>query len=87
MVQDFGPGMTVDELIGWAAEEINKLRLPTSDIFNLVLQSARYLVNNNFAYAVLLEIWGDGHTVWCINHKEQPLWVTPSGEIRQSKDG
>ncbi len=86
MVQDFGSGMTVDELIGWIAEDINKLRLPTGDVFNLVSQSARYLVKKNFASAVLMEIWGDGHTVWRINHKEQPLWITPTGEIRRSKE-
>lgn len=87
MVQDFGPGMTVDELIGWTAEELNKLQLPTGDVYNLVIQSARYLVKKNFKFAVLMEIWGDGHTVWSINNKEQPLWVTPTGEIRRSMNG
>ena len=86
MVQDFGAGLTADELIGLTADKISNLNLPPGDIFQRVFQAGSYLKRKGYKSAILTEIWGDGHTVWRNNQGEEPLWVTPTGKIVRSAD-
>ena len=86
MIQDFGAGITVDDLIGLTADEISQYSLPHGEIYQLVLMASKYLLKKNYASAILTEIWGDGHTVWRINEGKEPLWVTPTGGIVRLKD-
>ena len=86
MVQDFGAGLTVDDLIGLTADQISQHSIPKGEIYQLVLQSAKYLLKKNYQSAILTEIWGDGHTVWRIHEGKEPLWVTPTGGIVRSKE-
>ena len=86
MVQDFGAGLTVDELIGLTADKISNLNLPPGDIFQRVFEAGSYIKRKGFKSAILTEIWGDGHTVWRSKQGGVPLWVTPTGKIVRPAD-
>jgi len=82
MERDFGSGLTVDELIGMTAYQITHLTLPPGDIFEHTFWAASVLEDSFLESCILLELWGDGHTVWQSAELEQPIWVTPSGQVR-----
>jgi hypothetical protein len=84
MYRDFGPGLTVDELIGMTAFHITRLDMPREKIFQDSLKAAKILVDNNFESSILLEIWEDGHTGWREVPCGRGLRVTPSGRIERS---
>ena len=82
MVQDYGSGLTIDDLIGKRVTVILEVALPHSDLALALTRAARMLVENDDERAVLLEIWGDGHTVWQITGGERILVVSPTGQIK-----
>ena len=81
MVRDFGPGLTVDELIGMTAWHIDALDLPGGQSFTYAKKGARVVVEAGLDSFILAEIWEDGHTVWNSIKKENPAVVTPTGQL------
>lgn len=81
MVRDFGPGLTVDELIGMPAWHLDRLDLPPGEIFVTVSQGARVMVAAGLESCVLMELWEDGHTVWHDIKNHEPTVVTPGGQL------
>ncbi len=86
MVHDFGPGMTIDELIEMRAVDIAGLRLPSERLYRVVKKAAFILIEADLRSYVLKELWEDGHSVWQHFSTEKTIVVTPSGQIRISED-
>lgn len=84
MERDFGSGLTIDELIGMTAYQIAHLTLPPGVIFRHTIQAGCILEENFLESCILVELWEDGHTVWQSAQSKQPVWVTPTGQIRQA---
>lgn len=84
MYRDFGPGLTVDELIGMPAFYIDKLRLPPGEIFEKIKIAARKMITAEMESFILAEIWEDGHTVWQSLKDETPALITPGGHLIRS---
>jgi hypothetical protein len=87
MFRDFGPGLTVDELIGLTAFHISHLKLPPEKIFQKVKTAAKEMVNASLESSVLTEIWEDGHTSWIDLDDKKPTVVTPGGQLIRTKKG
>jgi hypothetical protein len=87
MRRDFGPGLTIDDLIGLPAERIMSLPLPNEDVFRSLQQSATLLADRGKGYFVLAELWGDGHSVWRGRGAGDVLQVTPTGQVVPSDRG
>lgn len=81
IVRDFGAGLTIDELIGMSAWHIHALKLPPGDYFQLANRAAEIMVKAEFESCVLAELWGDGHSVWHNLVDNQPVVVTPTGQV------
>ena len=81
MYRDFGPGLTVDELIGMPAFHIVNLKLPPGEIFQHVNTAAQKMITANLESFVLAEIWEDGHTVWQSLEDKIPALITPGGHL------
>lgn len=81
MYRDFGPGLTVDELIGIPAFHIDTLNLPPGEIFQKVKKASRTMIAAEMESFVLAEIWEDGHTVWHGLNDEIPAVITPGGQL------
>ena len=85
MYRDFGPGLTVDELIGMPAFHIYNLNLPPGDIFQKIKEAARKMILEDLESFILAEIWEDGHTVWKSLKDETPAVITPGGLLIRTK--
>ncbi len=86
MNQDYGSGLSVDELIGLTAWHIQHLTLPPGDAFESASHAADILLANNFDSYMLAELWADGHSVWHTSDQEHvPLQVTRDGKIIRSR--
>lgn len=85
MVRDFGPGLTVDELIGMPAWHLDRLDLPPGEIFTTVSDAARVMVEAGLESFVLAELWEDSHTVWQGIEDHEPAIVTPGGQLVRKK--
>lgn len=85
MSRDFGPGLSVDELIGMTVYHIRHLQLPPGEIFDKANRAALVLSEHDLESCMLMEIWEDGHTVWQLLPSGKPIWVTPAGQIKQEK--
>lgn len=81
MVRDFGAGMTADELIGMTARQINQLALPRGSAFEIAQQGAGVLDQAGAEGLILEELWADGHSVWKKIETQEPVVVTPNGQI------
>lgn len=81
MVRDFGPGLSVDELIGMPAWHIYNLELPPGEVFETAHRAAQVLVRNNLESTVLAELWEDGHTVWHDLKNGNPVVVNATGQV------
>ncbi len=81
MQQDFGSGLTIDDLIGLPAKRIGMLSLPNEAIFGSLRRSAGLLADLGKGHFVLAELWGDGYSVWTGERAEDVLQVTPTGQV------
>ncbi len=81
MVRDFGAGLTIDDLIGMSAWHICAMALPHDASFQSVHQSAKIMAAAQLESYVLAELWADGHTVWHTIYAEDPITITPNGQI------
>jgi hypothetical protein len=86
MYRDFGPGLTVDELIDMPAFHIDKIKLPPEVIFQKIKMAARKMITANLESFVLAEIWEDGHTAWRSLKDESPALITPGGHLIRTKN-
>lgn len=86
MAYDFGPGMTIDELIDMRAIDIVGLALPSEKFYVNLKQAASILVERELAMLVLKELWEDGHSVWQDIVTKQTVVVQPTGQIKMSND-
>ncbi len=84
MYRDFGPGLTVDELIGMPAFHIYNLKLPPGEIFQKINTAADKMIKADLESFVLAEIWEDGHTVWHSLTDDLPALITPGGHLLRS---
>ena len=85
-MQDFGAGLSVDELIGMTAWHIAHLKLPPGKVFETVLAAAERLITHELDSGLLMELWEDGNTVWAHPENSQPIVVSAAGQIHRAKD-
>ena len=81
MIQDLGSGLTFDDLVGLSALEIQRLGLPNEDLGAAVHRASQILIEKEFGTYFLMELWGDGHSVWQESEKGQVVVVNPTGQI------
>jgi hypothetical protein len=81
MIQDLGSGLTFDDLVGLTALEIQRLGLPNEDLGATVHRASQILIEKEFGTYFLMELWGDGHSVWQESEKGQVVVVNPTGQI------
>jgi hypothetical protein len=84
MTRDFGPGMTIDEIIGLSAWHINTLELPPEPIFESADRASSVMMEAGLDDYILTELWGDGHSVWRNMQSEKPVVVSSTGQINRS---
>lgn len=85
MARDYGAGLTVDELVGMTAWQISHLSLPAGEVFRNVKTASGIMMENNLESNNLVELWEDGHTVWRDLKQNQPVVVTPTGQVLRKK--
>lgn len=78
---DYGGGLSLDELVGMTAGEIYGVYLPHGEVFQAVVQAAARMLQAGLEFYILMEIWADGHTVWHGAIKDDPVVVTPAGDL------
>jgi hypothetical protein len=78
---DFGAGLSLDELVGMSAGEILSAILPNGDVFETICQAALVLYQRRLEACILVEIWADGHTFWHFSSPDEPVLVTPTGQL------
>ncbi len=81
MQRDFGPGLTIDDLIGLCAGDIRSIRLPNEAVYQHLEKAVQILIEQDLTDYVLMELWGDGHSAWQGPIKENVLLVRPTGQI------
>ncbi len=86
MPHDFGPGMTIDELMDMRAMDIAGLHLPSERLYAALRQAASQLMEKGFKMVVLKELWEDGHSVWQDIVTQQTIVVLPTGQMKMSED-
>jgi hypothetical protein len=86
MVRDFGAGLTIDEMIGMRAGDINVLTLPNEKAFSQLKIAAAILCGQEYGGYLLMELWGSGETVWMGANQSEVVQVSPSGQIQSKGD-
>lgn len=86
MVRDFGAGLTIDELIGMCAGDIDALALPNEKVFSQLKSAAAILCGQDFGDYRLMELWGSGESVWMGANQSEVVQISPSGQIRSTGD-
>ncbi len=86
MIRDFGSGMTIDELVDMRAADIHSLRLPSEMAFKSAKKAAANMVEAGMNHHILQELWEDGHSVWRDPNTGKPVVMTPTGQIRKSRE-
>ncbi len=82
---DYGGGLSLDELVGMPAGSIYGAELPNGEAFQAVLRASGYMLQAELALYRLIEIWADGHTVWHGDERDDPVVVTPSGQLIRTR--
>lgn len=82
---DYGGGLSLDELVGMPAGSIYGAELPNGETFQAVLRASGYMLQAELALYQLIEIWADGHTVWHGDERDDPVVVTPSGQLIRTR--
>jgi hypothetical protein len=83
---DFGGGLSLDELVGMTAGEIYGAELPNGAAFHAATRAAGRMLHAGMTFYCLMEVWADGHTVWHGPVRDDPVVVTPSGELIRTRD-
>ncbi len=85
MIRDFGAGLTIDELVGMQAADIASFELPNEKCFTQLQSAANNLVCHDFEAYRLMELWGNGETVWMGADQTEVIIVSASGQILPQK--
>lgn len=80
-MRDFGSGITFDDLIGLSALEISRLILPNDDLGVTIQKASQLLLVNQLGTYLLMELWGDGHSVWQNGKGGRVAVVSPTGQL------
>ena len=81
MRHDFGTGMTFDDLVGISALEIERLHLPNENLGVAIHRASQILVEKEMGTFFLLELWGDGHSVWQESEDGRVVVISPTGQL------
>lgn len=81
MLSDFGAGISLDEIIGLSAWQVDRMVLPTNQVFQYPARAARILIAQGLESFILIELWEDGHSVWHHPKTNQPVVVEPTGQL------
>lgn len=86
MQRDFGPGLTIDDLIGLRADDIRPIPLPNEAVYRHLSQAVDLLAEQGLGNYTLMELWGDGHSAWQGPDMDEVLLIRPTGQFvtRQS---
>jgi hypothetical protein len=84
--RDYGAGLSIDELVGMRAKDIASLTLPNEASFINLKKEARTLCDQAYEDYVLMELWGNGETVWMGGGPQDVVVVWPSGQIQARHD-
>lgn len=87
MFRDYGSGLSIDELIGMQAQDIVSLMLPNEAVFFNLKRAARQLCDHNYERFSLMELWGDGESVWMGTGMKDVVVVRASGQIEANHPG
>jgi hypothetical protein len=82
---DFGAGLSLDEMVGMMAWEICQAVLPTGEVYQAVSRAAGWMVDGGLKAYMLMEVWSDGHTLWHGVHRDDPVIVTPTGDLIRTR--
>ena len=78
---DFGAGLSLDELIGLTASQLNTFDLPRGEVYLLIEKAAEQMLGAGLGGYLLMEVWADGHTLWHGIRRDDPVIVTPKGDV------
>jgi hypothetical protein len=81
MQRDFGPGMTIDDMIGLRSNDIRSIQLPNEAVYEYLDRAVQILTEQDLGDYVLMELWGDGHSVWQGPGEEDVLLIRPTGQV------
>lgn len=84
--RDYGAGLSIDELVGIRARDIAALTLPNEAGFINLKKAAQALCDQAYEDYVLMELWGNGETVWMGGGPRDVVVVWPSGQIQARHD-
>lgn len=84
-IPDFGAGLSLDELIGLTAAQIQSFDLPKGEVYLNIEQAAGHMTQAGLEVYLLMEIWADGHTVWHGVRRDDPVIVLPSGAVIRTR--
>ena len=87
MTRDFGSGITFDDLIGLTALTIDGLQLPNDELGCAIKKASRIMVEKEFGRYHLMELWGDGHSVWQVGEEGQVVVAAPTGQLTFKSEG
>ena len=86
MYHDLGSGLTFDDLVGLSALEIHRLELPNENLGIMIHRASQILLEKEFGTYYLMELWGDGHSVWQESEKGPVVVISPTGQISTRQD-
>jgi len=78
---DFGAGLSLDELIGLTAGQLRDFNLPQGEVYLLIEKAAEQMLKAGLDAYLLMEVWADGHTLWHGLRQDDPVIVTPKGNV------
>ena len=78
---DFGAGLSLDELIGLTAGQLQTFKLPKGEVYLMIEKAAERMLQSGLEAYLLMEVWADGHTLWHGIRRDDPVIVTPKGDV------
>jgi hypothetical protein len=82
---DFGAGLSLDELIGLTAGQLKTFHLPNGEVYQSIEKAAERMLRAGLDAYSLMEVWADGHTLWHGIRRDDPVVVTPAGDVIQTQ--
>ena len=78
---DFGAGLSLDELVGLTAGQLKTFHLPIGEVYQSIEKAAERMLRSGLDAYTLMEVWADGHTLWHGIRRDDPVIVTPAGDV------
>lgn len=85
-MSEFKSGFIYDDLIGMTARTIQGIRLPNEKLGIAIKKASQILTDKNFCEFRLVELWGDGHSVWQRGERGEVILVDPTGNLSYKAD-